>query len=435
MSSIIFLEKKLRVDKLGILYLSAVLKQRGHSVDMIQDDIDNAEEYLKKNHVDFICYSVMTSEAPWFFKRNRELKKKFKYVSIFGGPHFTYYPGEGVDDKDVDFIVRGPGELVIAEIVENKIKDKVTMGVIPDLSKMPHPDRTILYKYDYFGKAGIKRFICSRDCYHSCKFCASKRYREIFKDQACNFFQITDVERILDEIEKIRKLYKLEFVYMNDDDLAGHRKWFKEFLVKYKERINLPWGCEIRASSVNYDTIKAMAKANCKTVFIGLESSNTNTLKLLGRTVSARQVRDVAFACSRNGIRVSLENMIGLPVKDPLKDALETLEFNMDLPQVHSWCAIYQPFPQTELWQYCLDEGFLEKQEYARFVPFEDTSILNIPNKEELSRLQKWWYYIVKFKLPMKYVEVLLKTPLKKEFVEKLNKRRYQMAYEELYCA
>ena len=434
MSSILFLEKSLRTDKLGSLYISQVLKDAGHKTDLIQDDIDNAEEYLKKNHVDFICYSVMTSEAPWYFKRNRELKKKFKFVSVFGGPHFTYYPGEGVDDENIDFIVRGPGECVVNDIIDGKIKDKVTMGIIPDLSKMPHPDRTILYKYDYFGKAGIKRFICSRDCYHSCKFCASKRYREIFDDQKCAFFQITDVDKILDEIESVRKVYKLEFVYFNDDDLAGHRKWFKEFLEKYTERIGLPWGCEIRASSVKYETIKAMADANCKTVFIGLESANDNTLKLIGRTVSARQVRDVAFACSMHGIRVSLENMIGFPIKDPLRDALETLKFNIDLPQVHSWCAIYQPFPQTELWQYCIDNGFYTPEKYARFVPFEDTSLLNIPNKEELSRLQKWWYFIVKHKLPMEYVEVLLRTPLKKEFVEKLNKRRYQMAYEELYC-
>ena len=434
MSNVLFIEKRLRTDKLGMLYLSAVMKNAGHNVDMIQDEIDNAEEYLSKHNIDFVMYSVMTSEAPWYFERNKELKKKFKFKSVFGGPHFTYYPGEGVDDENVDYIVRGPGENVINDIIDGKIKDKVTMGIIPDLSKMPQPDRTILYKYPYFGEAGIKRFMACRDCYHSCKFCASKRYREIFKDQKCAFYQITDVNKLLDEIENVRKVYKLEFVYFNDDDLAGHKKWFKEFLEKYRERINLPWGCEIRASSVDYETIKEMSKANCKTVFIGLESANDETLKLIGRTVTAQQVRDVAFACSECGIRVSLENMIGLPVKDPLKDALETLQFNMDLPQVHSWCAIYQPFPHTELWKYCIDKELYEPKKYAGFVVFEDTSLLNIPNKEELSRLQKWWYYIVKHKLPMSHVEVLLRTPLKKEFIEKLNKHRYQMAYEELYC-
>ena len=433
--NILFIEKRLRTDKLGMLYLSAIMKNAGHSVDMIQDELDNAEEYLSNNDVDFVMYSVMTAESPWYFEKNRELKRKFKFTSVFGGPHFTFYPKEGVDDPDVDYIVRGPGENVILDILDGKVKDKVTTGIIPDLSKVPHPDRTILYKYDYFGKAGIKRFMACRDCYHSCKFCASKRYREIFKEQKCAFYQISDVDFLLDEVEDVRKKYGLSFVYFNDDDLAGHKKWFQEFLPKYTERISLPWGCEIRASSVDYETVKLMAKSKCKTIFIGLESANPETLKVLGRTVSVEQVEKVCNWCAELGINVSLENMIGLPVEDPLKDALETLEFNIRVPQIHSWCAIYQPFPQTELWQYCIDKGLYEPKKYAKFVIFEDTSLLNIPNKEELSRLQKWWYYVVKHKLPMSHVEVLLRTPLNKDFIEKMNKYRYQKAYEELYCA
>ena len=43
---ILFLEKKLRIDKIGFLYLSSVLKNASYSVDMIQDDVDNAEELV-----------------------------------------------------------------------------------------------------------------------------------------------------------------------------------------------------------------------------------------------------------------------------------------------------------------------------------------------------------------------------------------------------
>ena len=38
MKSILFIEKKLRVDKIGILYLSSILKNAGHKVDLIQED-------------------------------------------------------------------------------------------------------------------------------------------------------------------------------------------------------------------------------------------------------------------------------------------------------------------------------------------------------------------------------------------------------------
>jgi len=427
---ILFLEKRLRTDKLGILYLSRVLKDAGHSVDLaiLEYEKPKFESY------DFIMYSVMTSDSPWYFNINKELKEKYNFKSVFGGPHFTYYPEQGIDDEDIDFIVRGPGEEVIVDIVEGKIKDKVTNGIIPDLSKMPHPDRTILYKYDYFGKANIKRFMACRDCYHSCKFCASKRYREIFKDQKCAFYQITDVDFILEEIEQVRDKYPpLGMVYFNDDDLAGHKEWFKEFLEKYKERINIPFGCEIRASSVNYDIIKRMAEANCHTIFIGLESSNKNTLKIIGRTVTSKQVENVCNWCAEFDIKVSLENMIGLPVDNPLEDAMETLEFNKKVPQLHSWCAIYQPFPDTELWQYCIDKGFLKKQKYAKFYRFEDITPLEIKDKEKISRLQKWWYYIVKHNIPNDFVKILLDISLSDGVSEKMASYRLSKAAKELY--
>jgi len=273
-----------------------------------------------------------------------------------------------------------------------------------------------------------------RDCYHSCKFCASKRYREIFEDQKCAFYQITDVDFLLEEIEQVRDKYPpLGMVYFNDDDLAGHKKWFKEFLEKYKERINIPFGCEIRASSVDYDTIKRMANANCHTIFIGLESANEKTLKIIGRTVSTKQVEDVCKWCAEFDIKVSLENMIGLPVDDPLGDAMETLEFNKKVVQNHSWCAIYQPFPHTELWQYCIDKDFLKKEKYAKFYRFEDITPLNIKDKEKISRLQKWWYYIVKHKIPNKFVETLLDVPINEEAAEKMANYRLNKAAKELY--
>jgi len=432
--NILFVERKLRTDKLGILYLSRVLKDAGHNVDLFIGHVGKIRNYLKEYPADFICYSVMTSDSSWYFSTNSLLKISHNFKSVFGGPHFTYYPEQGIDDPNIDFIVRGPGEDVILDIVEGRTKEKVTMGSIPNLKKVPHPDRSILYKYSYFGKANIKRFMACRDCYHSCKFCASKRYREIFKDQKCKFYQITDVDFLLDEIEQVRDEYPpLELVYFNDDDLAGHKEWLKEFCEKYKQRINIPFGCEIRASSVDYKTLKMMKDANCDLIFIGLESANEETLKTIGRTVTAKQVEQVCNCCHILDIPVSVENMIGLPIDDPLGDALETLEFNKKIPQVHSWCAIYQPFPQTELWQYCIDKGFLKKQKYAKFYRFEDTSPLEIKDKEKISRLQKWWYFLVKHNVPNEFVNVLLDIPLSDDVAEKMASYRLSKAAKELY--
>jgi G:T-mismatch repair DNA endonuclease (very short patch repair protein) len=173
--SILFVEKKLRIDKIGFLYLSSVLKAAGHAVDMIQDDIESIDEYLAKNPTDYVMYSVMTGEHLWFINKNKELKKKHKFISVVGGPHFTFFPEQGIDDPDIDYVVQGPGENVILDIIDGVYKGtKFIVGHLPDVNSLPHPDRTILYKYDEFGLAKMKRFIAARYCNYSCFVAGTK---------------------------------------------------------------------------------------------------------------------------------------------------------------------------------------------------------------------------------------------------------------------
>ena len=102
--NILFIENKLRIDKLGILYLSAILKQNGHSVELLQDKVDDINSYLDNNKVDFILYSVMSGEHSWYLNKNKELKQKYNFKSIFGGPHFTFFSEQEKDNEFIDYI-------------------------------------------------------------------------------------------------------------------------------------------------------------------------------------------------------------------------------------------------------------------------------------------------------------------------------------------
>lgn len=316
MSSVLFVEKKLRTDKLGLLYLSRIMKDAGHTVGMVQDDVDSADLYLQHNHVDFVMYSVTTGEHPWFIDKNNELKKKHRFIAVVGGPHFTFFPEQGSSDPDIDFVVQGPGEGCILEVVEGRAQEKLIKGHLPDdVNAIPAPDRSILYKYEEFGKARMKRFIAGRDCPYSCKYCFNHLFHQLYRNEKHKFFQIVSPDKMIEEIKATREAYGLELVYFNDDDLAGNHNWLFEFCEKYKREIGLPFCGSIRANSVDHDVLEIMADAGCSFLNIALESANPETQKFLRRgNITNQQIEDACEACKSLGIKVRLQNMIGLPV-------------------------------------------------------------------------------------------------------------------------
>jgi radical SAM superfamily enzyme YgiQ (UPF0313 family) len=264
------------------------------------------------------------------------------------------------------------------------------LGTLPDVENLPPPDRSILYKYDEFGKARMKRFITARYCLHNCKYCFNHLFKKLYPHEKQKLTQRISPDKIIDEILDVRRQYKLEIVFFNDDDFPENHEWLEEFCGKYREKVNLPYCGSMRASSVDRKLIKMMADSGCIFMNISLESVNPETQKILRRGgITNEQVENACSNCKEFGIMVRLQNMIGLPVKNPLQDALDTLAFNMRINPTDSWCAVFQPFPKTDLWKETLKLGLItEKTQAGNF--YEGTK-LKIRDAKKINRLNKWW--------------------------------------------
>lgn len=428
---ILFAERKLRTDKLGILYLSRILKDAGHSVELLQDDVDNIPSYMNTEKPDFVMYSVMSGDHEWFLDFNKSMKENFEFTSVMGGPHFTFFPEQGLEDDNVDLVVQGPGEGVILDIVEGEAKDKFVMGHLPNVNELPHPDRSILYKYDEFGKARMKRFIAGRYCLFSCTYCFNHLFKKVYRAEKPMFFQRVAPVTMMDEIKKVRDEYGLELIYFNDDDLAADEDWLLEFC-DLNKREGLEFCGSIRASSVNHTLIETMKDAGCTFLNIALESANVETQKLLRRGfITNEQVIDASMYCEEVGIKIRLQNMIGLPVDDPLSDALETLEMNQYINPTDSWAAIFQPFPKTDLWQHSVDKGLITENTPAQ--AFYEHTPLAIENADKINRLHKWWFFAIKYQWPIELVKILLDTPLTAKQEQRIQEYRWDVAKKLLY--
>jgi radical SAM superfamily enzyme YgiQ (UPF0313 family) len=135
--------------------------------------------------------------------------------------------------------------------------------------------------------------------------------------------------------------------------MAFFQRWIKE--------IGLP----MYVSTTSLSALKAKPKllrlmrkvVNC--VGLGVQAVNPDSLQLLGRgwdnkeRIKSAYDRLVSF-----GFRVNMQCIVGLPVKDPVEDALDTIEAmrNIGSGSIIS-CYPLQIYPNTKMEEYCQRQG------------------------------------------------------------------------------
>lgn len=438
MSNVLFVEKKLATEKQGLMYLSAVLKARGHRADVVQADEEDVHGAVENFRPDFFAYSVCTGEHRFALEINRELKRRYNKPSVFGGPHPTFFP-EVADEPGVDFVVIGQGEEAIVDIVEGKTTQRVVKKpLIADLSTLPMPDREIIYKYPEHRGNPMKNVITQRDCPYGCTYCHNHLTRLLFADERGKMFQRKTVDNTIAEIQDTRQRFGLEIVLFIDDNFIGlgkkDERWIEEFSKKYGEKVALPFVCCVRANRVDEDVVRDLYHAGLRRVHFSLESADPDVQKnLLKRgQITNDDVRRAVGLFKKYGVWCRMQNMIGLPVENPLQDALNTLWFNMKCDVDDSWVTLYQPYPRTRLGEYCKEKGFV-RGELADCcaASYFDESRLELPDKERIERLHKWWPLITKYRLPRELVYDLMEIPLSDEAKKKMIELKVRSAREQ----
>jgi hypothetical protein len=90
---ILFLTRHEYMELISIMTLSAFLKQNGHECDMVDRSL--TKDYLQKIRAfnpEAIRCSVTTGRDFFCLSLNRELKDRFSFTVVFGGPHATFFP-------------------------------------------------------------------------------------------------------------------------------------------------------------------------------------------------------------------------------------------------------------------------------------------------------------------------------------------------------
>lgn len=436
MATILFIERQLRNEKLGIMCLSAVLKAAGHKTELIQTEAEDIHAAMQRLSPDFVAFSIMTGDHGHALQCNAALKRRYAYQAIFGGPHCSFFP-EIAEEDGVDYVVQGAGELVIREIVEGRLAPGSYRGdIAEDFDVLPFADRELLYKYTRFHDNPIKNIMTIRDCPYNCSYCYNHLWKELYRDQRQRLFQRRSVDHVVAEIAAIRSRYPLEKINFLDDNFLQQRDWLKEFCQRYRIEVGLPFLVNVRANLVEEEMVRELCAAGLEMVNFALESADPIVQRdVLNRGEFSNDSVAATLAIFRKyKVRVRMQNMIGLPLDDPLADALNTLQFNLRHRVDDAWVSIFQPYPRTRLARYCLEKGFIADDGLDHCAEsFFDESRLEIADKEKITRLQKWWYFIVRYNLPFDLVKILLEMPMGKDIAQQLLELRFDMSKQQFY--
>ena len=411
--------------------LSALLKQHGHRVEVFIPRGDQWRgrilQELSAFAPDLVGFPCTTGTHNAALQLAETIKRTFPTKTIFGGPHPTYFP-DIINEPAVDIICRGEGEYPLLDLADKIDRDEDITGIlscwfkrdrtiikneqrplIEDLDRLPFPDRELyITKYPSLRKSQ-KVFMASRGCPFNCTFCFNHQYKNLYQGKG-TFVRYRSVENLIQEINEVRGREKeMRTVYMQDDTLILDKAWVKEFADSYAREIHLPLICLIRADLTDEPTIQKLREACCKNVFFGIETGSEHLRNtLLKKGITDEQILHTAQLLKKYGIKFRTYNMLGLP-GETMEEAYQTMEINMKIKTDYPWCALFHPFPGTELGTYAQERHLLESPADNGLPSFFKTSRIKSAHKNELVNLQKLFFYGVKFPRLMPLIKIMIR--------------------------
>ena len=427
MAKILFVNKFL--DKhtiyrvpLGIMYLASALKKEGHEVFICEPNREDVFEKVKKIKPDFIGYSLRTGFHRYYIDLNKELKKRFDFLAIFGGPHATAFP-EMIKEDGIDIIAQGECEPAAVDLLnrfeknqdylktnnfwfkrENEIFKNTPRELEQDLDKVSFPDRDLLNSFKEIKFSKIHNFITARGCPYNCSYCFNHQFKEMYAGQ--KYIRRRSVDNVLKEIEEVAASSNLNRVHFEDDTINMDKEWLREFASKYPK---IPFKCMLRANLIDEEVVQLLKGAGCISATFGIEAGNERIRnEILKRNMSREQIINCARLLKKYKIRFITENILANPTSS-LEDDIETLDLNLKCQPDFPNASLLQPYPNTAIFKIAAENNEFEEGDIDKIVSFFEGSLLKLPNIRERINLQRLFAIVVAFPFLRRFLNLLLK--------------------------
>jgi anaerobic magnesium-protoporphyrin IX monomethyl ester cyclase len=385
------------IPNITLAYLDSILTAHGARVRIL--DIRKIDQLVPAD-----LYLISSSMVDCHFEREigmrarRQFGAKIGYFGTFAASVPEFF------SEAADFVVQDEIENIAPALAAGEIPTGlVKAGFVSDLNALPYPNwdqfNTSKFRYQIITNKGITLpMLGSRGCPYTCNYCpylVNSKYRA------------RTPENIVDEIEYLERKYGIRGITFRDPNLTFDKERAQEFAeLLLRKRLDIRWGMEARTDRLDTELIDILHRSGLRSVEVGVESSNENTLREnLRKAIPKPHQEFVIDHCHKLGIRVIANYTFGL-LSDTVEGIQDTIRYAKKLNTFAIQFTVTTPYPGTQ---------FYQKVKHLIFDPNWEhfngwTSVFHHPTikSEELHRLREFAY--VSYHLRPRYVWRFLKS-------------------------
>jgi radical SAM superfamily enzyme YgiQ (UPF0313 family) len=421
------------VIPIGLCSVAAVLEQAGHEVHFLDlcfskecsSDIRRSIETLNPEIVGVGIRNIDNSAAinPQFLldETKREVivpvKECFRGPLVIGGPSVGISGAEMLQHLDLEYAIRGDGELAMGEFVKRfesggesalvglkglviRKKDVILQDLDPwpveDLNSLP-----LVRPHRYVDWRAYRRFSSpiqiqtKRGCALRCTYCTYNRI------EGC-VYRYRRPELIAEHIETLVRetgIKNFEFVDSAFNIPLDHAKAVLRALVKKRLDLRLRT-MGLNPGGVDEELADLLKEAGFTDVDLGAESGSDVTLKGLGKNFTKKDILKAARLLQERGISITWYLLLGAP-GETLATLQETFDMvnraasKWDIVNMGVGVRVYNGAPMAEVMKaenpQCSPDNFLHP------IPFEPRDIrldtIKVITKHEALRRPNYYMY------------------------------------------
>jgi len=362
---------------LGTLYAASWLRQHGYEVALFDAMLAASEaEWAKAldlhkpqyaiiyednfNYLSKMCLLRMREAAITMIEMAKSRGCTVVLCGADATDHYSVYLEHGAD-----YCTIGEGEETLLELLSQLSAGKEAgeiVGVassqrsnvkrrpdITDLDKLPFPAWDLVdvekYRSVWLKRHGYfsMNMVTTRGCPYHCNWCAKPIWGQRYNSRS--------PENVAAEMKWLKENFAPDHIWFADDILGLKPNWIEKFAVLLKEAdAVIPFKCLMRADLVNENTASALARAGCKTVWLGAESGSQKILNAMDKGDTVEDIYRAAHLLKAVHVEVGFFLQFGYP-GETWDDVQQTLKMVRECAPDDIGISVSYPLPGTKFYE------------------------------------------------------------------------------------